>query len=49
MTDDELDSPLLAFFSLASAARSALISSQAEITLAQISAGKVPPITGPPL
>ena len=31
-----------------SAARSALICSQAMITLAQISAGKVPPITGPP-
>ena len=38
-----------AAFSLAvSAARSALISSQAEITLAQIRAGKVPPSTGPP-
>ena len=31
------------------APRSALICSQALITRAQISAGKVPPITGPPL
>ncbi len=37
------------FFAFASAARSALMSCQAEITPAQISAGKVPPITGPPL
>ena len=36
------------FFAFASAARSLVMSCQAEITPAQISAGKVPPITGPP-